>query len=52
MHGYAPIKEVERMSEYFWRRSSGSANLALKELQRSGFIIQGLEERKWVYHLT
>jgi DNA-binding PadR family transcriptional regulator len=52
MHGYALMKEVERMSEHTWKPSPGSVYPALKELQRCGYIVQELDGRKRVYRLT
>jgi DNA-binding PadR family transcriptional regulator len=52
MHGYALMKEVDRMSEHTWKPSPGSVYPALKELQRCGYIVQELDGRKRVYRLT
>jgi DNA-binding PadR family transcriptional regulator len=52
MHGYALMKEIDRLSEHTWKPSPGSIYPALQELQRSGFITQETVGRKRVYHLT
>jgi DNA-binding PadR family transcriptional regulator len=52
MHGYALMKEIDRLSEHTWRPSPGSIYPALQELQRSGLITQETVGRKRVYHLT
>ena len=52
MHGYALMKEIDRLSEHTWKPSPGSIYPALQELQRSGLITQETVGRKRVYHLT
>lgn len=52
LHGYALMKEIERMSEGTWRPSPGSIYPALQELMRSGYITQEQEGRKRIYKIT
>jgi DNA-binding PadR family transcriptional regulator len=52
MHGYALIKEIERMSGGTWKPSPGSIYPALEALLRSGVISQEVVGRKRVYELT
>ncbi len=52
MHGYAIMKEIDRLSEHTWRPSPGSIYPALQELQRSGLISQETVGRKRIYRLT
>lgn len=52
LHGYALMKEIERMSEGTWRPSPGSIYPALQELLRSGYITQEQEGRKRIYRIT
>lgn len=52
LHGYALMKEIERMSEGTWRPSPGSIYPALQELLRSGYITQEQEGRKRIYKIT
>ncbi len=52
MHGYALMKEIDRLSDHTWKPSPGSVYPALGELQTSGLIAQELVGRKRVYRLT
>jgi DNA-binding PadR family transcriptional regulator len=52
LHGYALMKEIERMSEGTWRPSPGSIYPALQELLRYGYITQEQEGRKRIYKIT
>lgn len=52
MHGYAIMKEIERITENSWRPSPGSIYPALQELQNSGLIIQKIAGRKRIYEIT
>lgn len=52
MHGYALMKEIDRLSDHTWKPSPGSVYPALRELQSSGLIAQELVGRKRVYRLT
>lgn len=52
MHGYAIMKEIEKMSENTWRPSPGSVYPALQELQKAGYIVQEKVGRKRIYRLT
>jgi DNA-binding PadR family transcriptional regulator len=52
MHGYALMKEIDRLSEHTWKPSPGSIYPALQELQLAGLITQETVGRKRVYHLT
>ncbi|MDW5562525.1 MAG: PadR family transcriptional regulator [Methanomassiliicoccus sp.] len=52
LHGYALMKEIERMSEGTWRPSPGSIYPALQDLLGSGYIAQQLEGRKRIYTIT
>lgn len=52
LHGYALMKEIERMSEGTWRPSPGSIYPALQELTRSGYITQEQDGRKRIYKIT
>lgn len=52
LHGYALMKEIERMSEGTWRPSPGSIYPALQELLRSGYIEQEQMGRRRIYKIT
>jgi DNA-binding PadR family transcriptional regulator len=52
LHGYALMKEIERMSEGTWRPSPGSVYPALQDLLRSGYIRQEAEGRRRIYRIT
>jgi DNA-binding PadR family transcriptional regulator len=52
MHGYALMKEIDRLSQHTWKPSPGSIYPALQEMQRSGIISQEIVGRKRVYRLT
>jgi len=52
MHGYAMMKEIDRLSEHTWKPSPGSIYPALQELVESGVMIQETIGRKRIYHLT
>lgn len=52
LHGYALMKEIERMSGGTWRPSPGSIYPALQDLLRSGYIEQEADGRKRIYKIT
>lgn len=52
MHGYALMKEIDRLSNRTWKPSPGSVYPALGELQSLGLITQEVDGRKRVYRLT
>lgn len=52
MHGYAIIKEIDRLSDHVWNPSPGSVYPALREMQASGLIDQEKSGRRRVYRLT
>jgi len=52
MHGYALMKDIDRLSDHTWKPSPGSVYPALRELQSSGLIAQEVVGRKRVYRLT
>lgn len=51
-HGYALMKEIDRLSDHTWKPSPGSIYPALQELQGSGLIEQESVGRKRVYRIT
>ena len=46
MHGYALMKDIDRLSDHTWKPSPGSVYPALRELQSSGLIAQEVVGRK------
>ncbi len=52
MHGYALMKEIDRLSDHTWKPSPGSVYPALREMRSSGLIAQEAVGRKRVYRLT
>jgi DNA-binding PadR family transcriptional regulator len=52
MHGYALMKEIDRISEHSWKPSPGSIYPALQGLQRSEIVAQDMIGRKRIYQLT
>lgn len=52
MHGYALMKEIERLTGKDWRPSPGSIYPALSELQRQGLISLSVQGRKRIYEIT
>ena len=52
MHGYAMMKEIERLTASDWRPSPGSIYPTLQELQDSGLLSSRSEGRKQVYEIT
>jgi DNA-binding PadR family transcriptional regulator len=52
MHGYALIKEIERMSKGTWKPSPGSIYPALESLLGAGMIVQEASGRRRIYSLT
>jgi len=52
MHGYALMKEIERITGMSWKPSPGSIYPTLQELQDAGLVAQREEGRKRVYELT
>jgi DNA-binding PadR family transcriptional regulator len=52
MHGYAIMKEIERLTTSGWRPSPGSIYPTLQELVDSGLLSSRPEGRKQVYEIT
>jgi DNA-binding PadR family transcriptional regulator len=52
LHGYALMKEIERMSEGTWKPSPGSIYPALQDLTKAGYITQEAEGRKRIYRIS
>ena len=52
MHGYALMKEIERITGEDWKPSPGSVYPALQELVRDGLLMVHEEGRKRVYEIT
>ena len=52
MHGYAIMKEIERLTTAAWRPSPGSIYPTLQELQNAGLVTSRPEGRKHVYEIT
>jgi DNA-binding PadR family transcriptional regulator len=52
MHGYALMKEIERITEHSWRPSPGSIYPALRDLEASGLITLNIQGRKRIYQIT
>lgn len=51
-HGYALMKEIERLTEEDWRPSPGSIYPALQDLMRDELITSRKEGRRKVYEIT
>jgi DNA-binding PadR family transcriptional regulator len=51
-HGYALIKEIERLTSEDWKPSPGSIYPALQELETQGLISQTVEGRRKIYEIT
>ena len=52
MHGYAIMKEIERLTTSDWRPSPGSIYPTLQELQNNGLLSSRPEGRKQIYEIT
>jgi DNA-binding PadR family transcriptional regulator len=52
MHGYALMKEIERVTGDDWKPSPGSIYPALQELVANGLVIAHAEGRKRIYEIT
>ncbi|HPP45084.1 MAG TPA: PadR family transcriptional regulator [Methanomassiliicoccaceae archaeon] len=52
MHGYAIMKEIERLTCSDWRPSPGSIYPTLQELEDNGLLSQHVEGRKHIYEVT
>jgi DNA-binding PadR family transcriptional regulator len=52
MHGYAIMKEIERLTCQDWKPSPGSIYPTLQELQDAGLVVQNVVGRKHVYEIT
>ena len=52
MHGYAIMKEIDRLSDHAWNPSPGSVYPALRGMQASGLIDEERIGRRRVYRLT
>jgi DNA-binding PadR family transcriptional regulator len=52
IHGYALIKEIERITSEDWRPSPGSIYPALHSLVKHGLITSSAEGRKRTYEIT
>ena len=52
MHGYAIMKEIERLTGQDWKPSPGSTYPTLQELEDAGLVTRRAEGRKHVYEVT
>ena len=52
IHGYALIKEIERLTGEDWKPSPGSIYPALQELEAEGLITRRIEGRRKIYDIT
>ncbi|WP_019176744.1 PadR family transcriptional regulator [Methanomassiliicoccus luminyensis] len=52
LHGYALIREIERITGSGWKPSPGSVYPALQSLQDNGLIHLSVDGRQRVYHIT
>lgn len=52
MHGYALMKEIERITGMAWKPSPGSIYPTLQDLQAHGLVSPREEGRKRVYEIT
>ena len=52
IHGYALIKEIERITSEDWRPSPGSIYPALQSLVKDGLITSTAEGRRRTYDIT
>jgi len=51
-HGYALMKEIERLTEEDWKPSPGSIYPALQDLMRDELIVSHREGRRKIYEIT
>jgi DNA-binding PadR family transcriptional regulator len=51
-HGYALMKEIERLTEEDWRPSPGSIYPALQDLLKDELIVSRKEGRRKIYEIT
>lgn len=52
IHGYALIKEIERITSEDWKPSPGSIYPALQDLVKHGMIVVKEDGRKRIYEIT
>jgi DNA-binding PadR family transcriptional regulator len=52
IHGYALIKEIERITSEDWRPSPGSIYPALQSLVKNGLITSEADGRRRIYDIT
>jgi DNA-binding PadR family transcriptional regulator len=52
IHGYALIKEIERITSEDWRPSPGSIYPALQTLVKNGLITSSADGRRRIYDIT
>lgn len=52
VHGYALMKEIERITDEEWKPSPGSIYPALQELVQDGLITCVMQGRRKVYEIT
>jgi len=52
VHGYALMKEIERITDEEWKPSPGSIYPALQELVEDGLVTCSLQGRRKVYEIT
>jgi DNA-binding PadR family transcriptional regulator len=52
IHGYALIKEIERITSEDWRPSPGSIYPALQALVKHGLITSSADGRRRIYDIT
>lgn len=51
-HGYALMKEIERLTEEDWKPSPGSIYPALQDLLKDELIVAKKEGRRKIYEIT
>ena len=52
IHGYALMKEIQRLTDEDWRPSPGSIYPALRELVSEGMVQVRVQGRRKVYEIT
>jgi len=52
MHGYAIMKEIERLTRMNWKPSPGSVYPTLRDLQALDLVTSREEGRKLIYEIT
>lgn len=52
IHGYALMKEIERITDEEWKPSPGSIYPALQELVQDGLVVSNAQGRRKIYEIT